>query len=177
MAKRTIRIIGLALALLFFGIGIFLVYEILAPEIEYRIDKPDEKETIQIIQSETKLDQNRLYIPSIGVDMKIGNDKKFLDFGGWVQEVDYEGMPELIAIHRFGFNSLTAEEKIKQTLYHVNKLDEGDVIYLVWEGVLYEYGVKEVFSGVNNPSVEDGIVIYTCRFVSSKERIFAIISE
>lgn len=175
MAKRIIRIIGLALALLFFGIGILLVYEILAPEIEYRVDTPNEEEIIQIIQSETKLDQNRLFIPSIGVDMEIGSDKQFLDFGGWVQEVDYDGMPELIAIHRFGFNSLTAEEKVKQTLYHVNKLNDGDVVYLIWEGVLYEYGVKEVVSGVNNPDFKDGIVIYTCRFMSSKERIFVVL--
>jgi len=176
MAKRITRIIGLVLAILSFGVGVFLIYEIFAPEIEDRIDKPDVEETIQIIQSETKLNQNRLYIPSIGVDMEVGNNKQFLNFGGWVQEVDYEGMPELIAIHRFGFNSLTAEEKVKQTLYHVNKLDEGDVVYLVWEGVLYEYGVKEVVSGVNNPEVQKELIIYTCRFISSKERVFIVLS-
>ena len=47
-----------------------------------------------------------------------------------MQKVDYEDMIELIAVHRFGFNSLTAEEKANQNLYHVSRSKEGNVVYL-----------------------------------------------
>jgi sortase (surface protein transpeptidase) len=176
MAKRIIRIFVLILSMLIFLSGVYLIYQILAPEIEYRVDKPDVDETIQIIQSETGLDQNRLYIPSIGVDMEIGSDEQFLDFGGWVQEVGFDGTPELIAIHRFGFNGLSPDQKIRQTLYHVNKLDEGDVFYLVWDNVLYEYKVKDIVDGTNNPNSEY-LIIYTCKFINSNERTFVTLQS
>jgi len=176
MGKRIIRKLGLIVAIIFICTGLFILYEILAPEIAYQIDKPDEKQMIEYIESEIELTENRLIIPSIGVDMEIGEHERHLDFGGWVQEINDEGIPNLIAVHRFGFNSLTAEEKVKQTLYHVNKLNEGDVIYLVWDKVLYEYEVKGIVSGVNNPEVKADLVIYTCRFVSSRDRFFILLN-
>lgn len=155
--------------------GFFILYEIFAPELTFRIDKPDEKKIIEYIESNVELTENRLIIPSIGVDMEIGKDKEFLDFGGWVQGVNNDGRPNLIAIHRFGFNSFTAEEKIKKTLYHVNKLKQGEVVYIIWEKQLHTYYVENVVKGVNNPQIDVSLMIYTCRFMSSRQRVFVLL--
>jgi len=171
MGKRIIRKLGLITSIIFMCTGFFILYEIFAPELAFRIDKPDEKKIIEYIKSNVELTENRLIIPSIGVDMEIGEDKEFLDFGGWVQGVNNDGRPNLIAVHRFGFNSFTAGEKVKQTLYHVNKLKNGDRVFTIWNGKNYEYKVKDVIDGTNNPSSEY-LTIYTCKFYSSKQRVF-----
>lgn len=152
-------------------IGSFIIYEVLSPEIEYKINPPNEDEIIEKIESEEDLSINRLIIPSIGVDMKIGQDKEFLDYGGWIQRLDSDNLPNLIAIHRFGWSTLSPDQKMKQTLYHVNKLNEGDKVFVIWNGEKFEYRVKEITDGINNPN-DEYLMIYTCKFTNSKERIF-----
>ena len=59
----------------------------------------------------------------------------------------------------------------------MNKLKQGDVVYLVWDAKLHEYIMKEVVSGIDNLEIQLDFVIYTGEFVNSKERVFIIISE
>ena len=92
-----------------------------------------------------------------------------------MQEVNDEGIPNLIAVHRFRWSILSSEQKMKQTLYHVNKLEKGDVVYIVWNKQLYTYYVQDIVEGVNNPQNDAGLVIYTCRFMRSRERIFVLL--
>ena len=109
--------------------------------------------------------------------MEIGTEKSFLDYGGWIQEQDLNDKPEMIAVHRFGFNGLSPEQKIKQTLYHVNKLRKGDVVYLAWNGELYEYTVSAVTEGVNNPEIKSDLIVYTCKFINSNSRVFIVLKK
>ena len=106
--------------------------------------------------------------------MKIGQDKEFLDYGGWIQRLDSDNLPNLIAIHRFGWSTLSPDQKMKQTLYHVNKLNEGDKVFVIWNGEKFEYHIKEIADGTNNPS-DEYLTIYTCKFTNSKERIFVLL--
>lgn len=172
MGTRITRKFGIITAIIFICTGFFIFYEILAPELVYQIDKPNEDQIIEYIESEVELIENRLFIPSIGVDMEIGEHKSSLDFGGWVQSTSNDGIPNLIAVHRFGWNTLSAEEKIKLTLYHVNKLEKGDVVYIIWDKQLYTYEVYDITTGTNNPQNNVDLVIYTCKFLDTKERSF-----
>ncbi|MBN1618402.1 hypothetical protein JW887_03605 [Candidatus Dojkabacteria bacterium] len=171
MGKRFIKAILIIISIVLIGIGSFIIYEVFSPEIEYKINPPNETEIIETIESEEDLSINRLIIPSIGVDMKIGQDRKFLDYGGWIQRLDSNSLPNLIAIHRFGWSNISPEQKIKQTLYHVTKLNEGDKVFIIWNGENYEYKVKDIVNGTNNPS-DEYLTIYTCKFYSSDQRIF-----
>ena len=171
MGKQFIKTILIIISIALIGIGSFFIYEVLSPEIEYKINPPSEKKIIEMVESEEDLSINRLIIPSIGVDMKIGQGKEFLDYGGWIQRLDSDNIPKLIAVHRFGWSTLSPEQKVKQTLYHVNKLNEGDKVFIVWNGEKYEYKVKKITDGTNNPN-DEYITIYTCKFTSSNERIF-----
>lgn len=175
MGKRFIKGILIAFSIVLIGVGLFIIYEVFSPEIEYKINPPNEAKIIETIESEEDLSINRLIIPSIGVDMKIGQDKEFLDYGCWIQRLDSDNLPNLIAIHLFGWSTLSPEQKMKQTLYHVNKLIEGDKIFVIWNGMRYEYKIKEIREGTNNPS--DGyLTIYTCKFYSSNQRVFVVLN-
>lgn len=157
--------------------GFFILFEIFAPELAFRIVKPDEKQMIEYIESNVELTENGLIIPSIGVDMEIGKDKEFLDYGGWVQGVNNDGRPNLIAIHRFGWNTLSPEEKIRQTFYHVNKLKQGDVVYIIWDEQLYTYYIQKITERINNPQAATDLIIYTCRFMSSSQRVIVLLED
>jgi len=157
--------------------GFFILYEIFAPELAFRIDKPDEKQIIEYIESNVELTENKLIIPSIGVNMEIGKDKQFLDYGGWVQGVNNDGRPKLIAVHRFGWSNLSPEQKMKQTLYHVDKLDNEDIVFIIWNGEKHEYKVDSIIDGDNNPSLSGKTIIYTCKFMSTNQRVFVVLGK
>ncbi|HQF36686.1 MAG TPA: hypothetical protein PLL26_03555 [Candidatus Dojkabacteria bacterium] len=97
-------------------------------------------------------------------------------YGEWIQRLDLDNFPNLIAVHRFGWSTLTPEQKVRQTLYHVTKLNEGDKVFIIWKGEKYEYKVKEIANGTNNPN-DEYLTIYTCKFYSSNQRIFVILSN
>lgn len=176
MGKRFIKTLLIIISIALIGIGLFFIYEVLSPEIEYKINPPNEDHIIEMIQSEEDLSFNRLIIPSIGVDMKIGQDKEFLDYGGWIQRIDSNNLPNLIAIHRFGWSTLSPNQKMRQTLYHVNKLNEGNKVFVIWNGEKYEYHIKEITDGTNNPS-DKYLTIYTCKFFSSNQRVFVSLDD
>jgi len=174
MGKRFIKAILIAFTIGLIGVGVFIIYEVFSPEIEYKINPPNEAKIIETIESEEDLSINRLIIPSIGVDMKIGQDEEFLDYGGWIQRLDSDNLPNLIAVHRFGWSNLSPDQKMKQTLYHVNKLNEEDKVFVIWNGKRYEYKVKGIADGTNNPS-DEYLTICTCKFYSSNQRIFVLL--
>lgn len=177
MVKTIIKQIIIILAVLGILAGLYILYQVYSPEIKYRIDKPDEKAIIQQIEKQEEYPENKLVIPSIGVDMIIGTAKSNLDNGGWVQRFDSYDLPNLIAIHRFGWSTLSPEQKMKQTLYHVDKLKEGDIVYIIWNGEKYEYKVDSTIDGDNNPSLSGKTIIYTCKFMSSNQRIFVVLKN
>lgn len=176
MGKRFIKTILIIISIVLIGIGLFIIYEVFSPEIEYKINPPNKAKIIEMVESEEDLSVNRLIIPSIGVDMKIGQDREFLDYGGWIQRVDSENLPNLIAVHRFGWSTLSPDQKMKQTLYHVNKLNEGDKVFVIWNGKMYEYQINEITDGTNNPS-DEYLTIYTCKFYSSNNRVFLLLAR
>jgi len=165
---KIITIIGFVLTCF----GIFVLYQTTSPEVAYQLDKPDVQEAMISVETTEDLSINRLIIPAIGVDMQIGSEKRFLDYGGWVQSSNQENEPNLIAIHRFGWDNLSPQQKIKQTLYHVQKLKGGDKIYLIWNGKRYQYEVTNLIDDTNNPAINDDLVLYTCKFFNSNHRIF-----
>lgn len=85
MGKRITRIILYILCAVAVFDGAFLIYRIFSPEIQYRIVKPDEKAVIETIENTAEFDENRPVIHSSGVDMEIGADESYLDYGGGVQ--------------------------------------------------------------------------------------------
>jgi hypothetical protein len=177
MVKAIIKQTIIVLTVLGILAGLYILYQVYSPEIEYRIDKPDEKAVIRQIEEQEEYTENKLVTPSTEVDMIIGTNKSNLDNGGWIQRFDSNDLPNLIAIHRFGWSTLSPEQKIRQTLYHVDKLQDDDIVYIIWEGEKYEYEVDSIIDGDNNPSLSGKIIIYTCKFMSTNQRIFVVLKN
>lgn len=173
MDRKFIKIIAVVFFLFHICIGIFFIYNIFAPEIAY---EPNEiKKEIEEKYEEEIPEQNMMVIPKTGVEMKIGEPEHYLDFGGWVQEINNKDNPLVISAHRFGWSTFSLDQKRKQTLYHVDKLQEGDEIIVFWNNQRLTYQVKQIITATNNPSIkETELLIYTCKFWNSAERVFVL---
>lgn len=172
MGKTTFRKIILGIAIVLILVGAFVFYQVSSPQIIYTINPPKVEEITASIEQTEDLSVNKLIIPSIGVDMEIGSQQRYLDFGGWIQSSTQDNIPNLIAIHRYGWDTLSPEQKIKQTLYLVNSLKKGDKIFVIWNGKKYQYEVSQLIDDTNNPPITDDLVLYTCKFFNSSHRIF-----
>jgi sortase (surface protein transpeptidase) len=175
MGKRHTKVITIIFCFIFIIQGILVVYKLLNPHINYRHETEVSIEADKEI-SEVNIHENKLFIPKIGVEISIGKTSDYLDFGGWVQNVNTKDLPFVISIHRFGLDSLTDDMKIHQTLYNADKLQVGDEVKLHWDGKEYIYSVKEIYEGINNKPVKDNeLLLYTCKYWSSSERIFVLL--
>lgn len=174
MGKATIRKFGVVLLLLPIAIGVYLIYQVVSPELEYKRHMSNDNELFSVrAESVDEITEDRLFIPAIGVDLNIGLDYETLDTGGWVQELNDKHIPNLIGIHRFGLNTLSAEEKIKTTLYHVKKLNTGDEVVIWWRGEEYTFKVEEIYESTQKPEIQDDeLYLYTCLLLGQDERIF-----
>lgn len=173
MDRPVIKLIAVIFFLLHIALGALLLYILFAPEVAF--DKEQIQKEIEEKYENEIPQQDKLIIPAIGVDMSIGTIPYYLDFGGWVQDLHQNDMPMVIAVHRFGWATLTPDEKIKKTLYHVDKLHEGDELTIFWNNEKLNYKIINIQTDINNPSIgENQILIYTCRWWSSAERIFVL---
>lgn len=121
---------------------------------------------------------DRLIIPKIGVDMELGTDPKTLDTAGWVQNLYPDNSPMVIAAHRFGWIGMPNDRKVTHTLYNINKMIVGDEVIIQWNGERKIYKIKDITEATNNPSIKAGeVLIYTCKFLESEERVFLLLSE
>lgn len=173
MDRKFIKIIAVVFFLFHICIGVFVLYNIFAPEIAY--EPAEIKGEIEKRYEEEIPEQNMMIIPKTGVEMKIGEPEHYLDFGGWVQEINNENNPLVISAHRFGWSTLSLDQKRKQTLYHVDKLQNGDEIIVFWNGEKRTYNIKQIITATNNPSIKDSeLLIYTCKLWNSAERVFVL---
>lgn len=172
MGKTIVRKIIIGLGIVLVLVGAFIFYQVSSPEIAYHINPPKVEEITNSVEQTEDLSVNKLIIPSIGVDMQIGSERRYLDIGGWIQSSTQDNTPNLIAIHRYGWDNLSPEQKIKQTLYLVNSLKKGDKVFLIWNGMKYQYEVSKLTDDTNNPALDENLMLYTCKFFNTSHRIF-----
>lgn len=140
---------------------------------------PDFEE--EIVQSSNEVKEtgvskiDRILIPSIEVELELNTNEGYLRFGGWVQNLNTNNFPLVIAAHRFGVDYLQEDYNVHQTMFNVDKLKIGDEAEIYWEGQKYVYKVKDIYRGSNNKPLKDSeILLYTCEFWDSPERVFTV---
>ncbi len=122
---------------------------------------------------------NRLVIPSIGVNMAIleGPTEKTLDLGGiWHipnTSDPLHGSNTVLSGHRWEYLPPSS-----RTLYLLDKLQVGEPIIVYWHGIEYDYRVnqRDIVDpsrvDIQNPTTEPQITIYTCTpLFSTKQRL------
>lgn len=141
--------------LLFSGLGILLLlgggyvlFNVLSPMLP--IPGEDIEATAKkLVREQPKPTDNRLYIPKINVDIAIvlanGDEMKALENGA-LHRVPQNGNPKdggnfVLAAHRFTIGLTPSETRKKSPLYHIDALENGDMIYVDYEGVRYAYKI------------------------------------
>lgn len=92
---------------------------------------------------------NRLFIPSINVNVAIGegNDASVLDSGAWHRQPQ-NGNPLVggnfvLSAHRFAMGLTPAHTLEKSPFYNIDKLFTGDEIFVDYQGARYTYKITK----------------------------------
>jgi sortase (surface protein transpeptidase) len=119
-------------------------------------------------------------IEKIGVNAVLhrGTDgESELDKGVWMPP----GMPDpmsqepiLLLAHRFGYLSWSGEFRKTNSFYNLPKLAAGDEIIIIWDQRPFKYEVKDRFDAAGNITFSNDLILYTCKFFRSQERIVVI---
>jgi len=121
-----------------------------------------------------------LIIDSIGVHAEIqeGTDpEKALQKGPWrVPEFatpDEEGLPVIIASHRWGGIGWNEQQRTRKSFYNLPKTKVGDRIEIIWDQRKYEYEIYKAEEGEEITDYDADLILYTCKlYWESPIRIF-----
>lgn len=120
-----------------------------------------------------------LTIPKIGVDTVLWEGptedyESVLRRGVWrVPEMPKptEGTPVILAAHRFGYLEWSNEYRRKNSFFNLPKLEPGNEIEIVWDQRRFTYLVERVVEGEEIDDYSADLILYTCKFLVSPERI------
>lgn len=143
-------------------IGAYTIFNVLAPAMPLYASAPDET-VKKLTASKPALNENRLYIPKINVDImtaSVENDEVPVLGSGAVHRSPQSGNPKdggnyILAAHRFQLG-YTPQQTLEQSpFYHMDKLGAGDEVYVDYEGVRYAFKIVErKFVDPTAPEVE-----------------------
>ncbi|MFH2085202.1 MAG: sortase [bacterium] len=95
------------------------------------------------------------------------------DFGMPDRSLGYaRDKPMILAAHRFGYLEWTQQFRRENSFYNLPKLKVGDRIEVVWDQHRYEYQIEKVSEGTKIDNYSSDLILYTCKFLVSPERIF-----
>ena len=119
-----------------------------------------------------KIDENRIIIPKIGINIMFGEGTESLDRGAEWRYPD-RGNPEkggnfIIAAHRFSLQPTPTATIQKSPFYNIDKLGVGDKIVVDYNGKRYGYAVQEIKTvaptaiEIEAPSGAAKLTLYSC---------------
>ena len=130
-----------------------------------------------------KKNVNKIVIPKMGVDSEIleGNTEDILWKGIWrmpVGSTPNHGGNTIITAHRY-----LHRPPSPKTFYLIDKLVIGDIVTVYWDGVKYEYKVKE--SKIIEPenisilhnTPDDRLTIFSCTPLFTSKQRLVIVAE
>ncbi|MBC7746492.1 class E sortase [Pedobacter sp.] len=154
--------------------GLYVLLNALSPAISTPFDTPSDTVAKKLTQQQPQLDQNRLYIPQINVDVAVvtGPTDASLELGAWHRKPE-NGDPKnggnfVLSAHRFNLGILPSQTRAKSPFYHIDKLKEGDELYVDFEGVRYAYSVTRSYKvartaiEIEQRTDENKMTLYSC---------------
>lgn len=154
--------------------GAYLLVNTLSPAIPTLVAGDTEVVAKKLTQRQPALKENRLYIPKIGVDVAIveGVDESSLEGGAWHREPvngdPISGGNFVLAAHRFNLGFTPQQTRAKSPFYHINKLENGDDVYIDYKGVRYAYEVNKSYkvdeskTEIENRTADPQLTLYSC---------------
>jgi sortase (surface protein transpeptidase) len=125
--------------------------------------------------------ENRIRIPSIGVDTEIQEStleyyEEALKKGVW-RVSDFgtpytRNKPTIMAAHRFGYLAWTSIFRRENSFFNLPKLKEGDIVEVIWRQRKYVYEVYATEEGEEISNYSADLILYTCEVLNSPVRIY-----
>jgi sortase A len=156
-----------------FGGG-YMLLNVFSPTLQLPFDAPVDATAKRLVSERPALNENRIYIPQINVDVEIaeGNDESALNIGAWHRSPE-NGSPEkggnfVLSAHRFNLGFTPTATKAKSPFYHIDQLNTGDQVYVDYDGVRYAYEVSKRYKvsptavEIEAPSDEAKLTLYSC---------------
>jgi LPXTG-site transpeptidase (sortase) family protein len=125
------------------------------------------------LSSQQPIEQNRVYIPAIGVDVAIAEGgPEALEKGAWHRKPE-NGNPEkggnfVLSAHRFQIGFTPGQTQELSPFYHIDKLNSGDEIIVDWSGKRYQYTVHHKYKvdrhavEIEKQSESPKLTLYSC---------------
>lgn len=181
----------LALVAIFVPIWPYVWYRLNPTETDRDIEKIVREITPEIIEKKEEtisrippLDPSLpegsfVIIPKISVESPISTSKNYkegLDKGSWIVS-DYGNpekteLPIILAAHRFGYSSWTAEKRNKISYFNLPQTADGDEIIIYWNQRKYKYRIYNAEESTYISDYSADLILYTCKFFNSPIRIF-----
>lgn len=170
--KPSKKRLWLVVPILLLAAGVYILITTLAPNVP---PTPHSEATVQeFLATEPKAQENRLYVPQIGVDVAIieGTSADALEKGAWHRWSE-RGDPEkggnfILSAHRFRLGLTPQRTKARSPFYHIDKLKIGDTFYVDFEQKRYTYEITKKYKVNRNaveieaPSAEAKLTLYSC---------------
>jgi len=167
------RIFFSFLLLLFSFASFYMLMLIFAPEIDYYL-REDVDEQVKGLETEKVINlPNGIIIPSIKVTEPIlEGGEEVLGKGAWHRKPEM-GNPELggnfiLTGHRYSMEATPGQVVANSPFYDIDKLQVGEVIYVVWNKKPYKYRIEEISEvaptqvEIEEQSDSHQLTLYTC---------------
>lgn len=166
----------LLLAVVMFGAGAYLLVLLQSPEIVPQAAASPAEEEVLIGKQENFIKIERL---NLLVPFYTGDSELTLEKGAW-HRFPERGDPEqggnfILSAHRFRLGMTPNETKERSPFYHLDKLQEKDVVDIYYKGKWYSYQVNKMYSVTPNaveieaPSENPKLTIYSCTLAGSAD--------
>lgn len=181
VSKHT-KLPSLILACGTLGVGLYGLLLTLSPALPIDTNKA-EATVKKLVAEQPKIGENRVYIPQINVDVPIvdinGNETVALEKGA-IHRMPESGNPKeggnyVVAAHRFNIGLTPAMTRAKSPFYHIDKLKQGDQLYVDYDGVRYIYEiyekkrVEETAVDIEARSADSRLTLYSCELTGPKD--------
>ncbi len=170
-------------SILTFG-GFYLLSLTIAPTVAPIISN----KTINVKElKKPDINENRIIIPKIGINIKYAPGEESLDRGAQWRYPE-RGNPEIggnfiIAAHRFSIQPTPQGTIEKSPFYHIDKLENGDNILIDFNGKRYAYEINEKTDvnpnqiEIEDPSETAKLTIYSCELGGAKSGRIVIVAK
>lgn len=168
-------------ALLFIG-GLYVLLLALTPTIAtLPVVREAMKNQVRTALTQQPARTNRLYLPSIGVNIAIvtGNDTSALLKGAWHRK-PANGNPKdggnfVLSAHRFDMGWTPEGTLKKSPFYHLDEVKIGDKIVVDYQGTRYSYTVSRIYHvdpqaiHIENRTRKPTLTLYSCTLRGSAD--------
>lgn len=190
LERKKKKTAPLLLGASFLLLGTYVLATSLAPVLpDWSADSQTTAKKLAVTQP--IVDQNRLYIPQINVDIAVveisGDENAALDKGA-IHRSPSSGNPAeggnyVLAAHRFTMGATPQQTRSKSPFYHIDQVTAGDQLYVDYNGTRYAYKVSQKrIVAATEINIEERtalpqLTIYSCTLSGSRDGREVIIAE